>query len=252
MANDLLNNKVAIITGAGSGIGRAIAYQLGDEGARLIISDIDDVGGETTLAQLRERDVHAIYVHADTSKPADSEALVVQAVKTFGGLDIAVNNAGIAGPLATIGEYPLDGWDKVIAVNLSGVFYGMHFQIPALLARGGGAIVNITSILGQVGFRDSAAYVSAKHGIVGLTQTAALEYGPQKIRVNAVAPGFIKTPMVETALSPEALKTIESLHALGRLGKPEEVAELVTWLASAKASFVTGAYLAIDGGYLAQ
>jgi len=172
-------------------------------------------------------------------------------VKTFGGLDIAVNNAGIAGPIAPVGEYPLDGWDKVIAVNLSGVFYGMRFQIPAMLARGGGSIINITSILGQVGFRNSAAYCSAKHGIVGLTQTAALEYGPQKIRVNAVAPGFIKTPMVETNLTPEVLEMIEGLHAVNRLGESSEVAELVTWLASDKASFVTGAYLAVDGGYLA-
>lgn len=251
MAKQLLTNKVAIVTGAGSGIGRAIAYQLGDEGARLVISDVNDAGGEATLARLRERDIPALYMHADTAKPADNEALVAAAVKTFGGLDVAVNNAGIAGPLAPVGEYPIDGWDKVIAVNLSGVFYGMRFEIPAMLARGGGSIINITSILGQVGFRNAAAYSSAKHGLVGLTQTAALEYGPRKIRVNAVAPGFIKTPMVETNLSPEALKAIEGLHALGRLGESPEVAELVTWLASNKSSFVTGAYLAVDGGYLA-
>ena len=249
---DFLKNKVAIVTGAGSGIGRAIAYEFGAAGAKVVVSDIDDAGGEATLLHLRGRDVRAVYIHADTAKPTAHEALVATAVKTFGGLDIAVNNAGIAGPIAPIAEYPLQGWDKVIAVNLSGVFYGMHAQIPAMLARGGGSIINITSILGQVGFRNSAAYCSAKHGLVGLTQTAALEYGPRKIRVNAVAPGFIKTPMVETNLPPEALKMIAGLHALGRIGEAAEVAELVTWLASDKASFVTGAYLPVDGGYLAQ
>jgi NAD(P)-dependent dehydrogenase (short-subunit alcohol dehydrogenase family) len=252
MTTHLLRNKVAIVTGAGSGIGRAIAYQLGEEGARVVASDVDDASGETTVERLRERDVHAAYVHADTSRPADCEALVAAADKKFGGLDIAVNNAGIAGAIAPVGEYPIDGWDRVIGVNLSGVFYGMRYQIPAMLRRGGGSIINITSILGQVGFRNSAAYCSAKHGIVGLTQTAALEYGPQKIRVNAVAPGFIKTPMVEMNLPADALKLIASLHALGRLGESSEIAELVTWLASEKSSFVTGAYLPIDGGYLAQ
>ena len=249
--NESIKNKVAIVTGAASGIGRAIAYDLGESGARLVISDVNDAGGQVTLARLRERDVHATYLYADTSKPSDCEALVATAEKTFGGLDIAVNNAGIAGPLAPVGEYPIDAWNKVISVNLSGVFYGMRFQIPAMLARGGGSIINITSILGQVGFRNASAYSAAKHGIVGLTQTAALEYGPRKIRVNAVAPGFIRTPMVENSLPPEALKVLEGLHALGRIGESSEVAELVTWLASDKASFVTGAYLPIDGGYLA-
>lgn len=247
-----LRDKVAIVTGASSGIGQAIAYQLGTEGARVVISDVDDEHGQQTLARLVDRKVDAVYVRADIAKAADCEALVATAVERFGGLDIAVNNAGISGPLAPVGEYPIDGWDKVIAVNLSGVFYGMRFQIPAMLARGGGSIINITSILGQVGFRNASAYVSAKHGIVGLTQTAALEYGPQRIRVNAVAPGFIKTPMVENALPPEAMAQLAALHAVGRMGESPEVAELVTWLASDRASFVTGAYYPIDGGYLAQ
>jgi NAD(P)-dependent dehydrogenase (short-subunit alcohol dehydrogenase family) len=246
-----LQDKIAIVTGAASGIGRATAYQLGAEGARIVASDVNDRGGSETVARLRDQGVAALYVHADTSLPRDHEALVAAAVQTFGGLDIAVNNAGIAGPIAPVGEYPLEGWDRVIAINLSGVFYGMRYQIPAMLERGG-SIINITSILGQVGFRSSAAYVSAKHGIVGLTQTAALEYGPQKIRVNAVAPGFIKTPMVDDALTPEALQTLAGMHALGRIGEATEVAELVTWLASDKASFATGGYYPIDGGYLAQ
>lgn len=248
---DLLSDKVAIITGAGSGIGREIAYQFGARGARVVASDINDKGGNETVAVLRDRRVQTIYVHADTSKPADNEALVAAAIEAYGGVDIAVNNAGIAGPMARVGDYPIDGWDQVIAVNLSGVFYGMRYQLPAMVTRGGGSVINIASILSQVGFPNSAAYVAAKHGVVGLTQNAALEYGPQKVRVNAVGPGFIKTPMLD-ALTPEALKYLESQHALGRLGEPAEVARLVTWLASDEASFVTGAYLTVDGGYLAR
>ena len=251
MAN-LLDNKVALVTGAGSGIGREIAYHYAAEGAKVVVSDINETGGAETVARIRERGGRAIFVRADTSKPDDSEALVRAAVKEFGALHIATNNAGIGGPSLPVGEYPIDGWDKVIAVNLSGVFYGMRYQIPAMLAAGGGAIVNIASILGQVGFRNAAAYVAAKHGVVGLTQNAALEYGPQKIRVNAVGPGFIMTPLLEKNMTPDALKTVAGMHPLGRIGRSEEVAELVLWLSSEKASFVTGGYYAVDGGYLAQ
>lgn len=247
-----LDKKVAIVTGAGSGIGREIALAFGAQGARVVVSDIDEAGGQETVRQLLARDQRAIFVKADTSRPADSEALVKAAVKEFGGLHVAVNNAGIGGPSAPVGEYPIEGWDKVIAVNLSGVFYGMRYQIPAMLQAGGGAIVNIASILGQVGFRNSAAYVAAKHGVVGLTKNAALEYGPQKVRVNAIGPGFIKTPLLEKNLTPEAMKGLASMHALGRLGESPEVAELALWLSSDRASFVTGGYYAVDGGYLAQ
>lgn len=247
-----LEDKVALVTGAGSGIGREIAYAYAAKGARVVVSDINDKGGQETVDHIRKYDGHAVYFRADTSKPSEAEALVKTAVKEFGALHIACNNAGISGPQAPVGEYPIEGWDKVIAVNLSGVFYGMRYQLPAMLAAGGGSIVNITSILGQVGFRNAAAYVAAKHGVVGLTQNAALEYGPQKIRVNAVAPGFIKTPLLEKNLPKEAFKMLEELHPLGRLGEASEVAELVLWLSSDKASFVTGAYYAVDGGYLAQ
>jgi NAD(P)-dependent dehydrogenase (short-subunit alcohol dehydrogenase family) len=248
----VLKDKIALITGAGSGIGQAIAYQFGAAGARVAVSDINDKAGNETVARLKDRRVAAIYVHADTSKPADNEALVAATLAGLGGLDIAVNNAGIGGPTAPVGEYPLDGWDKVIAVNLSGVFYGMRYQIPAMIQRRRGVVINIASILGQVGFKNSSAYVAAKHGVVGLTQTAALEYGPQNIRVNAVGPGFIRTPLVEKSMTPDAIKALEGMHALGRLGESTEIAELVTWLASDKASFVTGAYYPADGGYLAQ
>jgi NAD(P)-dependent dehydrogenase (short-subunit alcohol dehydrogenase family) len=248
----LLENKVALVTGAGSGIGREIAYHYAAEGAKVVVSDINEGGGAETVARIRDRGAHAIFFRADTSKPADNEALVNAAVKEFGALHIATNNAGIGGPSAPVGEYPIDGWNGVIAVNLSGVFYGMRYQIPAMLKAGGGSIVNIASVLGQVGFRNSSAYVAAKHGVVGLTQNAALEYGPQKIRVNAVGPGFIKTPLLDKNMTPEGMKMLQGMHALGRLGESAEVAELVLWLSSEKASFVTGGYYAVDGGYLAQ
>lgn len=248
----LLENKVALVTGAASGIGRAIAYQYAAEGAQVVVSDINDDGGLETLERIRARGGRAIFVRADTSKPADGEALVAAAVREFGALHIATNNAGIGGPSAPVGEYPIEGWDKVIAINLSGVFYGMRFQIPAMLKSGGGSIVNMASILGQVAFLNLGAYVAAKHGVVGLTQCAALEYGPHKIRVNAVGPGFIKTPIIENTLTPDAIKALAGLHPLGRIGEPSEVAELVTWLSSDKASFVSGGYYAVDGGYLTQ
>jgi len=248
----LLKDKVAIVTGAGSGIGREIAYKYAEAGARVVVSDIVEASGRETVQHITSKGGQAHFIRADTSKPGDNETLVGETVRHFGALHIATNNAGIGGPSAPVGEYPIDGWDKVIAINLSGVFYGMRYQVPAIKAAGGGAIVNMASILGQVGFRNSAAYVAAKHGVVGLTQSAALEYAPVGIRVNSVGPGFIKTPLVEKSLDARALKALEGMHALGRLGEPSEVAEMVLWLSSDKASFVTGSYFVVDGGYLAQ
>jgi NAD(P)-dependent dehydrogenase (short-subunit alcohol dehydrogenase family) len=248
----LLEGRVAIVTGAGSGIGRAIAHGYACEGARVVVSDLDEAGGAETVAGIEERDGRAIFVRADVSRPEDGETLVGAAVEEFGALHIAVNNAGIAGPSAPTGEYPTDGWDRVIAINLSGVFYGMRHQIPALLDSGGGSIVNIASILGQVGFANSPAYVAAKHGVVGLTRNAAIEYAARGIRVNAVGPAFINTPLIEKNLTPEGRAALVSKHPIGRLGEPDEVAELVVWLSSDRASFVTGSYYAVDGGYLAQ
>ena len=248
----MLKNKVAIITGASSGIGEATAKLFAQNGASVIIADIDKKGGEKVVKAIEKAGGQASFFKADSGKPEDNDDLVKFAVKTYGKLDIAVNNAGIGGVQAPAGEYPIDSWDKVINVNLSGVFYGMRYQIPAMMKNKGGAIVNMASILGQAGTQGSPAYVAAKHGVVGLTKAAALEYAQKKIRVNSVGPGYIKTPLLSNNLDKEQLKGLKSLHPMGRLGSSEEIAELVLWLCSDKASFVTGAYYNADGGYLAQ
>lgn len=246
-----LENKVAIITGAGSGIGKAAAELFAKEGAKVVISDINETSGNKAVEEIKKNDGDAFYVKADSSKPEDNEALVKQTVEKYGTLDIAVNNAGIGGPLGSTGEYPLDGWKKVIDINLSGVFYGLRYQIPAMLQKGG-SIINIASILGAAGTKFSPAYVAAKHGVVGLTKAAALEYADKNIRINSVGPGYIKTPLVMNSLDKNALNALVGLHPIGRLGEAEEIAELILWLASSKSSFVTGGYYPADGGYLAQ
>lgn len=247
-----LENKVAIVTGGGSGIGRAICLLYASEGAKIVVSDLDEKGGGETVEQIEATGGEAVFVKADTSKPDDSRKVAEVAVEKFGGLHIAVNNAGIGGPLSAVGEYPIDGWDKVISINLSGVFYGLRYQIPAILASGGGSIVNIASILGKVGTKGSAAYVAAKHGVIGLTEAAALEYADQNVRINSIGPGYILTPLLTNSLDDAAMKALVGLHPMGRLGTSDEVAELALWLNSDKASFVTGAYYNVDGGYLAQ
>lgn len=243
-----LQGKVALVTGGASGLGKAIAELFLKEGAKVVISDVNAEAGK------KEADAMGggtLFVKADSSSPAENNVLVSEALNRFGRLDIAVNNAGIGGAQKPTGEYGIDEWKQVIDINLSGVFYGMRYQIPAMLKTGGGCIINMASILGQVGFANSAAYTAAKHGVVGLTQTAAWEYGTQGIRVNAVAPGFIETPLLKD-MDKGTIKFLEGLHAPQRLGRPVEVAALVLWLASDKASFVTGGYYPVDGGYLAK
>lgn len=249
----MLNNKIVLITGASSGIGRATALICAREGAKIVVSDINAAAGEETAVLVRSQGADAIFVAADVGIPEHAKVLVERAVAHFGRLDIACNNAGIGGPTAATADYPLDGWAEVININLSGVFYGMRQQIAAMLKTGGGAIVNVASVLGAVAFARSPAYTAAKHGVVGLTQAAALEYGAQGIRINAVGPGFIHTAMVSKLEQDAAVNAmLVAAHPIGRLGRAEEVAELIAWLASDRASFVTGSYYPVDGGYLAR
>ncbi len=249
----MLTNKVALVTGASSGIGRATALAMAREGARVVATDLDRDGGEETARQVRDAGGEAMFVLSDVSRPDHAESLVQQVVQRHARIDIAVNNAGISGLTVPTVEYPIDMWKQVIEINLSGVFYGMKAQIAAMLTSGAGAIVNVSSILGAVGFATAPAYTAAKHGVVGLTRTSALEYSAQGVRINAVGPAFIHTPMIRKFEEDDAVKaTMIAAHPIGRIGQPGEVAELILWLASDRASFVTGAYYPVDGGYLAR
>ena len=251
MATYDVADRSAIVTGGGSGIGRAVALLLAANGAKVVVADVKKESADAVVAEIQAAGGTAVAHIGDVSDPADAVA-AVEAAETLAPLRIAVNNAGISGPIALIGDYPIDGWQKVIDINLSSVMYGMHAELPVIAKNGGGSIVNMASILGSVGFAGSSAYVAAKHGVVGLTKNAALEYAAQGVRVNSVGPGFIKTPLVESALDADTLTFLEGKHALGRLGESEEVASLVAFLASDAASFITGSYHVVDGGYTAQ
>jgi len=249
-----LDGKVALVTGGASGIGRATALTFAREGAKLVIADMHEDGGQQTVHLITEKGGEAIFVRTDVSKAVEVQALLSQAVATYGRLDCAHNNAGISGGgRALTAEYPEETWHQVIAVNLTGVWFCMKYEIPQMLQHGGGAIVNTASAAGLVGGRGISAYVASKHGVVGLTKTAALEYAKQGIRVNCVCPGFIHTPMTERGLSdPEQKAQIIAREPIGRVGTPEEIAEAVVWLCSDAASFVTGHTMTVDGGYVAQ
>lgn len=248
----LLKNKVGLVTGGASGIGRAVAMAWAREGAKVAVAD-RDLHGEESVAAIRSLGGDAIFIPVDVGDPQDVQALVARVVACFGQLDLACNNAGIAGAHAATADYPLDEWDKVIRTNLNGVFYGMKYELEAMRKQGSGAIVNMSSILGSVGFPGAAAYTAAKHGVLGLTRSAALDHGADGIRINAVGPAFIHTPMISGLESdPATLAALVQAHPIGRIGRPEEVAELVLWLCSDRASFITGAYYPVDGGYLAR
>jgi NAD(P)-dependent dehydrogenase (short-subunit alcohol dehydrogenase family) len=244
-------DKVAIVTGGGSGIGEAVSHLLAKGGAKIVVADLNGDHAKAVAKAIGEGGGTATAAVVDVADPASVEAMVEIAKKTYRALHLAVNNAGIGGPIATTGEYPVDGWQKVIDINLSGVFYGLRYEIPAILASGGGAIVNMASILGSVGTANSPAYVAAKHGVVGLTKTAAIEYAAKGVRINSVGPGYIETPLL-AGLDAEAHKALVGLHPAGRLGTADEVAALVAFLLSAEAAFITGSYHLVDGGYVAQ
>ncbi|OUE22805.1 2,5-dichloro-2,5-cyclohexadiene-1,4-diol dehydrogenase [Clavibacter michiganensis] len=246
------DTKTALVTGGGSGIGAAISRALAAEGASVVVTDIQLEAAERIVAEIEAAGGTATAFRQDTAKAEESEAAVAHAVATYGALHLAVNNAGISAPAADIGDYDVAAWDRVRAIDLDGVFYGLRSQLPAMVEAGGGAVVNMSSVLGSVGFAQNAAYVASKHALVGLTKVAALEYTARGVRTNAVGPGFIDTPLVRSGLTPEALAHLESQHATGRLGTDAEVAALVLFLLSDEASFISGSYHLVDGGYTAR
>lgn len=248
------DGKVALITGAAAGIGATTAILFASKGVRVVVSDIDSTGGEQTVEAIKAQGGTAIFVKADVSQEADVKALVDQTLRQFNRLDYAFNNAGIEGPQAPTAAVATEDFDRIIAINLRGVWLSMKYEIPPMLSQGGGAIVNMSSIAGVVGSPGVPAYVASKHGVVGLTKNAALEYSKQGLRVNAVCPAVIDTPMIErfTKGDEQNRQQMSAMHPVGRMGTAEEVANAVIWLCSDKASFVTGHIMPVDGGYTAQ
>ncbi|VVB94687.1 L-rhamnose 1-dehydrogenase (NADP(+)) [uncultured archaeon] len=249
-----LENKVVLVTGGGSGIGRACALAFAREGAKVVVADVGVRGGEETVQMIKEAGGESIFVKTDVSRTDDVEALVKKAVDTYGRLDCAINNAGIEGIMAQTADCTEENWDRVININLKGVWLCMKYEIPVMRNQGGGSIVNMASVAALVGFQEMPAYCASKGGIIQLTKVAALEYAKAGIRVNAVCPGVIRTPMVErlTSGNPEAEAQYAAMEPVGRMGTPEEIAESVVWLCSDAASFVTGHPMVVDGGLIAQ
>ena len=253
-----LDTRVALVTGGGSGIGRASAVAFAREGAKVVVTDVDVDGGQETIRIIESAGGTAQFVRADVSQAVEVAALVEQAVAAYGRLDCALNNAGIQGDIKQTAECSQENWDRIIATNLTGVWLCMKHEIPHMLSQGGGAIVNTASNFGLVGSNGMPAYSASKHGVLGLTKTAALEYAKSGIRVNAVCPGPVQTPLVDKVLAaqPELgdqiIKAIEAREPVGRMGQPEEIAEAVVWLCSDAASFVTGTAMSVDGGFVTQ
>jgi len=254
----ILSGKVALVTGSGAGIGRAAALKFAEEGAKVIVSDVDTVGGNETVVLVQQKGGDATFTRADVAKAADVEALIAKAVDRYGRLDCACNNAGIEGKIVPLVEQSEDNFDRVMSVNAKGTFLCLKYEIEHMLKNGGGAIVNLSSVAGLIGFPGLSPYVASKHAINGMTKNAALEYAKHGIRVNSICPGGIETRMLDslvtqaTAGKLSTREMMEPLHPIGRIGRPSEVAELIVWLCSPRASFVTGANIPIDGGYVAQ
>lgn len=247
----LLENKVAFVSGGGSGIGRAVAEAYAREGAKVVVSDINVEHGEATVKTIQDNGGDAFFVKGDSSSAIDNKKMVEVTVSKYGRLDIACNNAGMGGPAKPTGEYEPESWDSVIALNLSGVFYACRYQLEQMEQNGGGSIVNIASIHGQVAAPNSPAYTASKHGVVGLTKNIAAEYALKNIRCNAVGPGYIETALLKDHLNKDMMNAIAAKAPMNRLGTAEEVAELVLFLSSEKSSFTTGSYIIADGGYTA-
>ncbi len=247
-----LEGRVALVTGGGSGIGRATALAFAREGAKVAIADVNVAGGEETVHLIRERGGEALFVRTDVTEAVEVEALINDVGKTYGRLDCAFNNAGTVGKPSSTAQCTEEDWDWVISVNLKGVFLCLKYEIAYMLQQGHGAIVNAASVAGLVGVKNNVAYVASKHGVVGLTKASALECAQAGIRVNAVCPGFIRTPILNLDGAPEGESRYVSIEPMGRLGRPEEVAEAVVWLCSDAASFVTGHTMSVDGGMAAR
>lgn len=249
-----MEGKVALVTGGSSGIGRATALAFANKGAKVVVADVNVAGGEQTVQMIKDARGEAVFIKADVSKADEVEALINQTVDAFGGLDYGINNAGIEGAPAPLHETDFANWDMTIAVNLTGVFNCLRQEICHMIANGGGAIVNTSSIAGLVGAAGLSPYVASKHGVTGLTRAAALEYSAQGIRVNSVHPGAIRTEMIDRIIEemPEMAEGMAALHPIGRIGEPEEVADAIVWLCSDEASFVTGHTMVIDGALTAS
>ena len=243
--------KTALVTGGGSGIGKAVALELGKEGANVVVNDLKVEVAQKVADEIIAAGGEAIGVAGNVGNPGDVKAAVDAAVKKYGSLNLAFNNAGIGGPLGPIAEIDIEGYKNLMDINLHSVFYGMHYEIPEMLKVGGGAIVNTSSILGVVGDANAVPYATAKHGVAGMTKAAALGYAAKGIRINSVHPGYIDTPLLG-ALPKEAYDGLVALHPIGRLGTAEEVANLVIFLLSDKASFITGSQYLIDGAYTSR
>lgn len=248
----VFTNKVAIVTGGSFGIGRATALAFSKKGAKVVIADWAE--DNETLNLIKDAGGEAIFVKCDVSKASDVKAMVEKAISAFGRLDYAFNNAGIEGVTAPVQDCSEENWDKTIGVNLKGIWLCMKYEIPEILKQGKGVIVNCASIAGLVGYSGLPAYAASKHGVIGLTKTSALECAKLGIRVNAVCPGAIKTPMIDrlTGKKKEVEQQYAAMEPIGRLGQPEEVANAVTWMCSDEASFITGHAMAVDGGWTAQ
>ncbi len=248
-------DKVVLITGASSGIGKAAALAFAERGAKVVAADVSEEDGKAALEEIKAKSQDSLFVTCDVADSGSVQAMIRQTVEKFGKIDIAVNNAGIGGAAVHTDEHPEEEWHKVIGVNLTGVFLCMKYELQEMLKAKRGCIINVSSVLGLVGFMGSPGYVAAKHGVIGLTRTAALEYAPRGIRVNAVCPGFIETPMLQNAgldHDDQLHQAISNMHAMKRMGKTEEVPGAILWLASDHATFVTGAAIAVDGGFTAQ